>query len=93
MLSNSNIRLQWDPAHKPDGSKEPGRRGIQLGLRGIRSFASGEDILCIEDLSSFVATQHKIFQSGDMESLLTPRETVYMPEDPDAVNQVELTIL
>ncbi len=32
IAGDSDVRLQWDPDHKPDGSKET-RRAIQLGLR------------------------------------------------------------
>jgi uncharacterized protein DUF4291 len=32
-VSGSNVRLQWDPDHLPNGEKCE-RRAIQLGLRG-----------------------------------------------------------
>lgn len=31
--------------HTPKGGKHDGRRAIQLGLKGVRSFANGNDIL------------------------------------------------
>jgi hypothetical protein len=52
------VRLQWDPDHHPNGSKHPNRRAIQLGLRGITTFANGEDIVEIQDITSFVNEQH-----------------------------------
>ena len=34
------VRLQWDPDHKPDYTKES-RRAIQLGLKGEASHGIG----------------------------------------------------
>lgn len=57
--SPSSVRLQWDPDHGPHGEKHPNRRAIQLGLKGIQTFISGEDIIDIQDITSFVAEQYK----------------------------------
>ena len=35
-------RLQWDPMHYPGGDKVQGVRAIQLGLKLIPSFTSGD---------------------------------------------------
>jgi len=51
------VRLQWDPDHSPNGTPNKNRRAIQLGLKKVKSFISGEDILKIVDLSDFVAEQ------------------------------------
>ncbi len=74
-VKNSDVRLQWDPDHAPDGAKEV-RRAIQIGLRGdsLRRF-SREWILEIEDISSFVREQQKNVRAD--ETLVLPEEQVY----------------
>uniref|UniRef100_A0A6B2LHR4 DUF4291 domain-containing protein n=1 Tax=Arcella intermedia TaxID=1963864 RepID=A0A6B2LHR4_9EUKA len=68
------VRLQWDPDHTPTGTPIKNRRAIQLGLKNVKSFSSGEDILRIVDMTPFVAEQYKYLSSPD---LLTPLEKVY----------------
>eukprot|EP01125_Pyxidicula_operculata_P001836 TRINITY_DN11699_c0_g1_i1.p1 TRINITY_DN11699_c0_g1~~TRINITY_DN11699_c0_g1_i1.p1 ORF type:complete len:227 (+),score=36.17 TRINITY_DN11699_c0_g1_i1:184-864(+) len=70
------VRLQWDPDHHPGGSKHPERRAIQLGMKKVRSFTSGEDIIDIWDLTPFV-TQQRARRVGNISELVTPKETVY----------------
>jgi len=81
-VAHSNVRLQWDPDHHPNGAKHPRRRAIQLGLRNIESFVEGNDILLIQDLSDFVASQYPAFKSRDTTELITPLEEVYPVKDP-----------
>jgi hypothetical protein len=45
------------------------RRAIQLGLKNVESFANGEDILRIDDLSPFVAECAR----NDPARLVTPK--------------------
>ncbi|AXT53431.1 DUF4291 domain-containing protein [Aquimarina sp. BL5] len=73
-VTNSDVRLQWDPDHDPYGVKLE-RRAIQIGLRKeyIKSYAS-EDILEIEDISQFVKEQYELVQSNNLEELVTPFE-------------------
>lgn len=52
------IRLQWDPDHFPDRSRHPYRRAVQLGLKGVKSFGNGNDILRIVDVTAF-AHEHR----------------------------------
>lgn len=80
-LENSNIRLQWDPDHDPYGSKQE-RRAIQIGLRDnfIRSFAQ-DDILLIEDISSFVKEQYEFVQNHQLENLTVPAEKPFLFKD------------
>jgi len=53
-VSNSNVRLQWDPDHSPTGGKLE-RKAIQLGLRGEMLVAYAREwIVWIEDISEFV---------------------------------------
>jgi hypothetical protein len=85
-LENSNIRLQWDPDHDPYGAKQE-RRAIQIGLRDkfINSFAKN-DILFIEDISTFVKEQHEFVQNRQLENLMIPIEKPFVFED-DALNK------
>ena len=85
-VTNSNVRLQWDPDHGPHG--EPlERKAIQLGLRNdiLERYARSE-VIRIDDISDFVAEQrnnlHKKF-----DQLTTPEERVYIPDNlPDLTN-------
>lgn len=56
-VANSDIRVQWDPDHAPDGSRVA-RRAVQLGLRGaaLHAFAT-EWPLEITDVTAFVEEQ------------------------------------
>jgi hypothetical protein len=72
-VATSDVRLQWDPDHAPDGSKIE-RRAIQLGLRGeaLKALA-GSELLEVIDLSAFVEAQ----RTAALTSLLTPVEQVF----------------
>ena len=78
-LNRSDVRLQWDPDHNPDGSKCE-RRAIQLGLKGktVQQFHA-EWIVAIEDITeSLVAPQQTAAKSRDAwPALMLPAETVY----------------
>jgi hypothetical protein len=66
------VRLQWDPHHHLDGTPDKLRRAIQLGLKGVDGFSSGEDILHITDMTAFA-------HSRDQEK--GPREVIYPLSD------------
>ena len=94
------VRLQWDPDHFPNGEKHPYRRAVQLGLKGIETFASGEDILWIEDVTEFVKEQAAMMReqgktgSGKEEAkekLLVARERVFVPESKAAREALDLS--
>lgn len=87
-LASSEVRLQWDPDHAPDGSPLQ-RRAVQLGLRGdtLRRYADRE-VIGIADTSEFVAEQRE-FQH-DPNKLMVPAETIYQPRREDAVGNVGL---
>lgn len=74
----SEVRLQWDPDHDPQGGKLA-RRAVQLGLRGkiLEAFA-GRELLEVIDMSSFVGEQRPLALASDS-MLRTPIETVYTP--------------
>lgn len=88
-LAHSPIRLQWDPDHDPQGTKQE-RRAIQLGLSGevLQKYAR-EWIVEIEDISEFVASQrgHALTRNRD---LITPKEKVYPVTDRAVFNRLQL---
>ena len=89
-VQNSNVRLQWDPDHDPYGAKQQ-RRAIQLGLRNdfLLPF-KGEGILEIEDISEFVSEQREVVNGGNLEKLLTPLESIYIPTSDKIISTVGL---
>ncbi|MCW1913495.1 DUF4291 domain-containing protein [Luteolibacter sp. GHJ8] len=90
-LERSEVRLQWDPDHAPDGTSQK-RRAIQLGLRGemLRRYAERE-LIRIEDISDFVAAQRTRVSAGN-HGLSIPFETVYRPGREDAAANVGLDL-
>ena len=79
-VSQSDVRLQWDPDHDPTG-RPLARRAIQLGLRGESLRRFGErDLLGVEDITAFVAEQ-RAHLSNSLDALLVPAERVYSPAD------------
>ena len=75
-MSGSQVLVQWDPDHGPDGSKLE-RRAIQIGLRGeaLREL-SEEALIEVIDLTNFVNEQREN-ATGDYSNLKTPQESVY----------------
>lgn len=76
-VSNSDVRLQWDPDHAPNGDKME-RRAVQLGLRGdtLRQYAR-DWIVNITDVSEFVRNQRDNSDNSRYDQLQMPRERVY----------------
>ena len=87
-LADSPVRLQWDPDHDPRGSKQE-RRAIQLGLAGdvLRQYAQNW-IVCIDDISGFVAEQRARVESNESANLVTPQEEVYPVNNPDVARHI-----
>ena len=80
------VRLQWDPDHMPHGHRHPYRRAVQIGIRGVSSYADGTDILCIQDITEFVHEQAKLVgKKGYDDSLQCARERVYVPSNKEAI--------
>jgi len=74
----SEVRLQWDPDHAPDGAPLA-RRAVQLGLRGdaLTALATTELVEVI-DMSAFVEAQRVHAQAGaPWAALRTPVEHPY----------------
>jgi hypothetical protein len=89
-VAGSSVRLQWDPDHHPSGSRS-GRRALQLGLRGEVLEAFGRrELVEVIDLTEFVAEQRSRRASGGESALVTPRERVYRPADPDIAARLRL---
>jgi Domain of unknown function (DUF4291) len=88
-VSNSNVRLQWDPDHSPTGGKLE-RKAIQLGLRGemLEAYAR-EWIVWVEDISQFVWEQHQ--HLVDFDKLIVPSETIYPVTDAKVAAQLKLS--
>ena len=86
ILRSSDVRLQWDPDHGPDGTKCE-RRAIQLGLRGepLRSYAS-DWVIRIDDITDWVHVQREVLSRGCAEELVIPREEIYRPPTEAAMN-------
>lgn len=76
-VEKSDVRLQWDPDHMPNGEKCE-RRAIQLGLRGATLEAYGKrELVEVIDMSDFIAEQRQHIRDWKNGTLLTPTESVY----------------
>lgn len=85
-VAKSDVRLQWDPDHAPDGARLP-RRAVQLGLRGnILARFAGQEILEVIDMSPFAEAQRQLLRD-DWVELMTPIEKVYAPLNRDKPNE------
>lgn len=88
-LGNSDVRLQWDPDHDPSGAPLE-RRAVQLGLRGEMLKRYGKkEVVAIEDISEFVATQRGLAENNSDE-LRTPWEEIYRPKREDSGRNIGL---
>ncbi|KXS14439.1 hypothetical protein M427DRAFT_112612 [Gonapodya prolifera JEL478] len=76
------VQLQWDPDHKPDGSREV-RRAIQIGLGGELGdkYARGIGIVKVVDVTEFVRAQSEYATTGQYDRLQVPLENVYKVAD------------
>lgn len=89
-VSQSDVRLQWDPDHTPTGLKCE-RRAIQLGLRGevLEAYGKREPIEII-DISEFVAQQRENIADWESGRLLAPVEHTYMPANAETAQHIGL---
>ncbi len=89
-VTSSNVRLQWDPDHAPNGDKLE-RRAIQLGLRGETLLKySREWVVEITDVSEFVREQQENSVHLRYDKLLMPRERVYPVSDIATIQKLGL---
>jgi hypothetical protein len=90
-VAASEVRLQWDPDHDPEG-QPVARRAIQLGLRGSMLQAFGRrELLEVIDMTAFVAEQRGRLSSLGQASLSTPSERIYFPADPGLGRKLSLS--
>jgi hypothetical protein len=77
-VETSEVRLQWDPDHAPDGAKLA-RRAVQLGLRGDALMAlATTELVEVIDMSAFIEAQRAHALAGaPWSALRTPVEHVY----------------
>lgn len=76
-VSESDVRLQWDPDHAPNGDKME-RRAVQLGLRGDTLCKYARDwIVNITDVTDFVRDQRDNSSQSRYDQLMMPSERVY----------------
>ena len=86
-VGSSEVRLQWDPDHGPNGNPLE-RRAVQLGLRGSALRRYGEqELVSIEDITPFVAEQRR-FLPHSLDQLSLPEERIYVPADQEAARAV-----
>ncbi|KAF0747949.1 hypothetical protein AaE_007537 [Aphanomyces astaci] len=79
-VAHSNVRIQWDPDHLPDGRKHAARRAIQIGLRREALMAlSHNAVVDMVDITAFVTRQRQGSQDGAawLASLVVPVEREY----------------
>lgn len=88
-IQNSNVRLQWDPDHAPDGSKLT-RRAIQLGIRGS-AFQNFNDnyLLAVRDITDFVLQQR--LNIGKLDLLVPVERGVDFSTYPEIVERIGLS--
>ena len=89
-VASSDVRLQWDPDHSPDGGKLE-RRAIQLGLRGVTLEHYTRDwIIDITDVSEFVREQRGNAVPGEYHKLIIPSERVYPVQNQNTAEHLRL---
>lgn len=89
-IATSEVRLQWDPDHEPNG-KSVERRAIQLGLRGATLAAFGRrELVEVIDMTNFVAVQRSQLVDHGLSQLVTPVERIYRPDDASIARRLRL---
>lgn len=90
-LSESEVRLQWDPDHDPFGNKKE-RKAIQLGLKGeiLEKYCS-QWILEISDITDFVRNEKNALDTSGVESLTVPSERVFEDLSSELITKLQIT--
>jgi hypothetical protein len=89
-IATSEVRLQWDPDHEPQG-RASARRAIQLGLRGGALNAFGKhELLEVVDMTEFVAEQRSHLVEPGLPQVSMPVERTYIPADASIARHVKL---
>lgn len=90
LLNRSEVRIQWDPHHSPDGSKLE-RKAIQIGIKGNlqKEFATNQ-INYIEDITQFVKEQYKYIKKKDYQYLKVPVENKLTIEENSIIDKLSI---
>ncbi|EAY30101.1 DUF4291 domain-containing protein [Microscilla marina] len=91
-LKASNVVMQWDPDHAPNGDKLQ-RRAVQLGLRNelLKNFGTHWAV-SIQDITDFVLEQGKCLRGQKMDELLVMQEQVIAIDNPEVVKRLGLAV-
>ncbi len=90
LLNKSEVRIQWDPHHRPDESKLE-RKAIQIGLKGsVQKEFGRHQINFIEDITSFVIEQRKYLEKKDYQFLKIPIETKMKIGDGSIIRKLSI---
>ena len=89
-LKASNVVMQWDPDHHPNGNKLK-RRAIQLGLRNdlLRQFGT-DWVVSIQDITKFVRMQARHLDSNNIKELLVMKEQVIEIDQAEIIENLGL---
>lgn len=90
MLATSEVRIQWDPHHRPDESKLD-RKAIQIGIKGGLLEELNNHIDYIEDITPFVAEQRKYLVQKNYKYLKVPIETEFSIIDQDILSKLSIS--
>jgi len=89
-LKASDVVMQWDPDHHPNGNKLQ-RRAIQLGLRNDMLRQFGTDwAVSIQDITGFVREQGQKLTQGKLDELLVIKEQVIEIDDTAIIENLGL---
>lgn len=84
-ISNSDVRLQWDPDHDYLGNKLK-RKAIQIGIRGEELHSFNDNIISIDDVTEFVFEQRNRIENK--KDFLVPSESVLIDSYPNRVDLI-----
>lgn len=81
------VRLQWDPDHGPNG--EPvGRRAIQIGIKNVPWWHTGECFEKIIDVTPLMIEQ-RVHVPSSIPQLYTPQERIFVIPDKAIAKHVK----
>ncbi len=63
---------------------------MQIGIRNVKTFANGEDIVEIQDITEFVHSQYPCVKANALDRLIMPKEEVYTVSDADLIKRWEI---
>lgn len=81
------VKIQWDPDHGPSG-ESLSRRAVQIGVKNVPWWHTGERFEGIIDLTPLVIDQRKHVPSN-LAQLFTPQEKIYVIPDKRIAKHVK----